>query len=281
MSYYALFSLFPAAIVLAAATGVVLDDPNARQDVVDFLFRELPLSDDAQGRGDIEGLVKGVAANTGKLGLIGGITLLISSSALISAARNAINAIFGGSVTRGYIRAKALDVALVLGFGLLFALSFATTLLTQYRPDVGGGALGVVEDVLTFTGLLLPVVLSALVFAGLYTILPVTDPRLRDVWPGVVLAVIGYELLKRGFSIYLDNFSDYSAVYGSLGAVVAFMVFTYAAALVFLLGAEMAALWPSVRAGALDRCADDAPGKPLIREMREFARSLVSRNPTD
>ena len=281
MSYYALFSVFPTAIVLAAAAGLVLDDAAARQDVVDYLFRELPLSDDAQGRGDIESLVRGVATNSGKLGLLGGLGLLITSSALISAARNSINAIFGGSVTRGLIRGKAIDVALVLGFGLLFALSFAATLLAQLTPTVDDGPLKVIEDVLALTGALLPLGLGVLVFAALYTILPVTYPRLRDVWPGVIFAAFGYELLKRGFSIYLENFANYSAVYGSLGAVIAFMFFTYVASLVFLTGAEIAALWPRVRAGEFDPGDDGEPGKPLGRELRDFARSLVSRNPTE
>lgn len=71
-------------------------------------------------------------------------------------------------------------------------------------------------------------------------------------------------------------------MYGSLGAVVAFMFFTYVALLVFLLGAEMAALWPSVRAGDHDPgMGDDESGKPFGQQVRDFLKSLVSRNPTD
>lgn len=283
MAYYALFSVFPTAIVLAAIAGFVLDDAAARQDVVDFLFKELPLSDDASGRGDIENLVKGVTNNSGTLGLIGGLALLISASALISAARNSINAIFGGDVTRGLVRGKGLDLALVLGIGALFVLSFAATLLTQIEPNFGDGVLGLFETVFTATGWVLPLALSAIVFGVLYTVLPVNHPRLRDVWPGVLFATLGYELLKRGFSIYLDGFANYSAVYGSLGAVIAFMFFTYVASLVFLLGAEMAALWPRVRAGEFDPGSgdDEGPSRSFGEQVRDVGRNLVSRNPTD
>lgn len=282
MSYYALFSVFPAAIVLASAAGFVLDDPAARQQVVDFLFKELPLSDDSQGRSDIASLVKGVATNSGTLGLVGGVALLISASALISAARNSLNVIFGGDVRRGLLRGKALDVALVLGFGLLLALSFAATLLTQLDPDLGG-SLGAIEAILTVSGWALPLALSAAVFAALYVVLPVEYPPLRDVWPGVLFAAVGFELLKRGFSIYIDNFANYSAVYGSLGAVIAFMFFTYVASLVFLIGAEVAALWPRVRAGDYDAGPrdGDASDKPFVERLRDFGRGLVSRNRTD
>jgi membrane protein len=283
MSYYALFSVFPAAIVLAAGAGFFLDDAKARGDAVDFLFNQLPLADTAQGRGDIDSLVRGVTHNAGTLGVIGLLALFVSSSALMGATRNAVDAIFGGRVTRGFLRGKGIDLLLVLGVGVLFILSFASTILSQLDVSRGDGVLWAIESVFTWSGWVLPTLLSALVFGVLYCVLPVEHKRVRDVWPGIVFATIAYELVKRGFSIYLDNFANYSAVYGSLGAVVAFMVFTYVASFVFLIGAEMAHLWPEVRAGAHDPSDgdDDGEGKSFGREVLDFAKSLVSRNPTD
>jgi membrane protein len=92
------------------------------------------------------------------------------------------------------------------------------------------------------------------------------------VWPGILLAAVGYELAKRGFALYLENFGNYSAVYGSLGAVITFLVFIYIAAMVFLMGAEFAALWPRVRRGEFD---DSGEGKPFGEEVRGFLRGLV------
>lgn len=283
MAYYALLSLFPAAIVLAAIAGLVLDDEAARQDVIDFLFDELPLSE-TDGRSDIESLVDGVVSNAGTLGLVGALALLIAASALAGAMRNSVAVIFEAPVSRGALRGKGVDLLLVLGLGLLFIASFAATLLGQFDPDLGDGFFNVVEDVLTATGSLLPLVLGAFVFAVLYTVLPVTHPRLRDVWPAILFASIGFELVKRGFSFYLDKFADYSAVYGSLGAVIAFMIFVYIAATVFLFGAEMAALGPEVMRGEHDPGAgdddDDGESKTFGEEVRGFLKGLVSRNPT-
>jgi len=280
MSYYALLSVFPAAIVAAAVAGFVLDDPAAREDAVEFLFKELPLSE-TDGRGDLETLIDGVIRNSGALGVIGVVALLITSSALISAARNSIAVIFEDDLTRGFLRGKGVDLILILIIGALFALSFAATVLTQFEPNFGGDVLGLVESALTATGSLLPIALSAAIFAILYRALPVHRPPLRDVWPGVVFATIGYEVVKRGFSLYLESFADYSAVYGSLGAVVAFMVFVYVASFAFLFGAEIAALWPEVRAGKHDPGGDDGEGKTFGEEVRGFLKGLVSRNPTE
>lgn len=278
MSYYALLSIFPAAIVLAAVAGFLLDDPGARQDVVDFLFRELPLSDDEQGRNDIESLVRGVTSNYGTLGVIGAVGLLFSASALFSSARLAIDAIFGGRVSRGYLRGKGLDLVFVVTLGVLFVLSFGATLLARVQPDAGEGVLAVVEGIVTFGYFLVPALLGALTFGIAYTRLPVHRQKLRDVWVGVVVATVGIELLKLGFSAFISTVTDYSSVYGSLGAVIAFMVFTYAAAIVFLIGAETAHLWPSIRDG--DHDPDGEPGPSFGEQVRDFGESLIRRNPT-
>jgi membrane protein len=283
MAYYALFSVFPTAIVLTAAAGFFLDDAKAREDTVNFLFDQLPLADTEQGRGDIDKLVHGVTTNAGTLGFFGILALFFSASALLGATRGAVDAIFGGRVTRGFLRGKGIDLLLVLGVGFLFILSFASTILSGFGIEPGDGFLGALESVFTWSGPVLPTALSAIVFGVLYCVLPVEHQRVRDVWPGILFATIAYELLKKGFTVYIDNFANYSAVYGSLGAVVAFMVFTYLASFVFLIGAEMAHLWPSVRRGDFDpgNGDDDGESKSFGREVLDFAKSLVSRNPTD
>lgn len=277
MSYYALFSVFPAAIVAAAAAGFFLDEPRARNDAVEYLLDELPLTAD-QGRADLEKTIDGVASNAGTLGLIGVVGLLITASALMSATRNSINTIFGDGLRRGALRGKGLDILLVVGLGVLFSLSFAATVVAQLDVSLDGGVGGLIESIINASGALLPIALAAVVFAALLMILPVHRRRLADVWPGVVFAALGYELLKRGFGIYLDHFANYSAVYGSLGAVIAFMFFVWLASLVFLIGAEMAAVWPLVRAGEFDADPDEQDERSAGEKVRDAVLGLFRRN---
>ena len=104
---------------------------------------------------------------------------------------------------------------------------------------------------------------SALVFLGsaallfatfvfLYRLVPAAPTHLGGVWPGALAAALGFEALQFGFSIYVSHFGHYNEVYGSLGAVVAFMLFVYLASMVFLFGAEVAAGDP--RLGAAGCC---------------------------
>lgn len=283
MSYYALLSLFPAAIVLAAIAGLVFSDPNAHREVVDYLLENLPLSADERTRADVESMVGGVTSSAGTIGVIGLVGLTITASGLISATRNAVDAVFGGSVTRGALRGKALDVLLVIGLGLLMLVSMAGSLILAAISEDADGVLGSIFGVFTgWTGVLVPIAITVVVVAIAYVVLPVERQRLRDVWPAVAFTAVAFELLKLGFEFYLGHFADYSQVYGSLGAVIAFMAFVYLASLVFLIGAEIASLWPRLRDGELD--SDDqgeGEGKSFGEEVRGFLRSLVARNPSD
>jgi membrane protein len=274
ISYYALLSIFPAAILMAAIFGAVIGDDQARTDVVDFLFDNLPLSE-GQGRGDLEKVVDGVTRNTGALGVIGLLGLLYSASALMGAVRNSLAIVWDTERRRPALRAKALDLLLVLGLGLLIALSFAATIARGFAVDLGedlGVAGRVMDAALGAFGFLIPFLLSLIAFSVVLLVVPFPRPRLRDVWPGALLAAVGFELAQRGFTLYIENFGNYSAVYGSLGAVIIFLVFIYIGALVFLLGAEFAALWPRVRRGEFD---DGGEGRPLGEEIRRFLRGLV------
>ncbi len=278
MSYYSLLSLVPTAIVLAAAFGLVLgDDAEARMEVVDAILDVLPLTED-QGRSDLEGMIDGVTKNAQTLGIAALIGLLFTASALMGSVRNAVNIAFGERSPRAPLPSKALDVLFVFGLGALLVLSLAITLTRGFAIELGQnlGVPGeVIDSILGAAGIVLPLIVAVAVYAVVYTVIPARKVRLRDVWPAVLFAAAAYEAVKRGFAIYLEHFANYNAVYGSLGAVVAFLVFVYLAAIVLLIGAEMAALWPRVRSGAFD--STGGPSTPLHRSIWRLLKGLVVR----
>jgi len=272
-SYYALLSVFPAAIVLVAVFGIAIGDTDARTEVVDALFEALPLTDD--GRSDLESVIGGVTRNAEALGIVGMAALLLTATALMGSIRNAVHIAASDEDRRPALRGKALDLLFVIGLGLLVGLSLGATIVRGFALDLGHD-LGLpgrwMQSALDATGELVPLALSAAAFTAIYLVLPRRRVPLRDAWPAIVFASIGYELAKRGFSLYLASFARYSDVYGSLGAVIAFMVFVYVAAIVFIVGAEMVALWPRVRGGDFD---STKPGEPLPAQVLGFLKGLV------
>ena len=277
MSYYSLLSLVPAAILLVAGFSLVLDNTQARTDVVDAILGIFPLNED-QGRSDLEGVIDGVTKNAQTLGIAALIGLIFTASALMGSVRNAVHLAFGERSPRAPLPSKALDILFVFGLGALVALSLAITLARGFAVNIGQnlGVPGEVIDwVLGAAGIVVPVVVSVAVYTVVYIVIPARKVRLRDVWPAVLFAAAVYELFKRGFAIYLEDFANYNAVYGSLGAVVAVLAFVYLAAIVLLIGAEMAALWPRVRAGAFD--STGGPSVALHRRVWRLLKGLVVR----
>lgn len=241
ISFHVLFSLFPLAILLVAVLGLVLRDESLRQQVVDFLLRRVPLS--PRGRSDLERLITGVTGGSSALGLLGLLGLAWSASGMMAALRAALNAAWGLEGGRSFVRGKLLDLGLMAALGLLFLLSLGLTVAVRVGREIAGslGSFGSGAALVVFAlGLLLPLCLSFLSFLFVYTIVPAARPRAREVWPAALLAAVGLELLTNGFAFYLAYFGSYNAVYGSLGAVVAFLFFVFLAANLLIFGAELA-----------------------------------------
>lgn len=60
------------------------------------------------------------------------------------------------------------------------------------------------------------------ILAALYYYTPSKRLRWRDVLPGAIFATIAWIIASMGFSFYVDNFNNYSRLYGSIGAVIVF-----------------------------------------------------------
>ncbi len=280
ISFYALFGLFPIAILCVAVLGLVANDNEVRSRVVFFLLDNLPLTEQ-EGRRQLEQLLFQVTRDVEGFGIVGILTLLFAASGVMGALRHGLNAAFRTREDRPPVQAKLWDVLMVFAFGGLVTLSFALTLADELRAalseradDAIRGAGGIVTKVLVDAGRIVPLLLAVVIFALLFRVVPARRQRLRDTWPGVLVAAVGYELAKYGFAVYLTHFADYGAVYASLGSVIAFLVFVFVAANVALLGAEFASEWRCVRAGQYD-----GPGEPFARQVRGFVRGLFLRAP--
>ena len=268
MSYYALFAVFPITILVVAGFGIVVGTDAARAEVVDLILDNLPVASDTGD--EIERALQDVTSSAGAFGLLGIAGLVFSASGLMGAIRNALNAAWDLDDRRPPLQGKLLDILLVLAVGIVVTLSLALSVLQDVLPTPEEllGPLGAAVP-----GLAVPIVLSFAVFAFLYRVVPATEVRLRDVWPGALVAALLYEAAKAGFSLYLSSFGNYSAVYGSIAAVIVALLFVFIASNLFLLGAEMAAEWPRVRAGLYEAEASDE--RSLGERLRDLARRLI------
>ena len=243
VGFFAMLSFVPLGLLLVAAFGLVFDDADVRARVVKTVFENIPLSTD-DDREQLEATVSDALRRAGRIGPFSVLLLIAAGSGVMGALRHTINEAWDIHERPPLLRRKALDLALILGATIVLALSLAVTATrraAELLDDEEGG--GLVASLLDFVGDVLPFVFLGGVILFLYCVLPVHRQRPKDVWPGVVVAVLLLALLREGLELYFEELADFGALYGSLGALMALLLFVYASAMVLLFGAEFASEW--------------------------------------
>lgn len=82
-------------------------------------------------------------------------------------------------------------------------------------------------------------VVLCLFFAFVYRSLSGKKIPFSKQLPGAVFSAIGWTVFSLGYAIYIENFSNYSYIYGSLAAIVLMMLWLYFCMIIFLFGAEI------------------------------------------
>ena len=284
ISYYVLFSIIPLAIFLTSVFGFVVRNSDIQDEVTDRLVEAIPL-EEGEGHDLVSDTIRGVSRVSGALTAVGLIGMAWSASVMFGAIRKALNIAWDTEVHRPPVQQKLIDMAMVLGLGLLLGASIAVTAALRTMRELSDEALGPLS---TGTGffwsalpLMLPGFLTFLVFLLIYRFVPNVSHSLRDVWPGALLAAALFELLKNGFVLYVAKFNNYDVVYGSLGAVMLFLLWTYLSANVLLLGAELASEYERAKMGRHPFTPAPTEGLPLSERLLRAARGLFVHDRED
>ena len=269
IGFFAMLSFVPLALLLVAAFGLVADDADVRARVVRTVFDNVPLSKQ-EDRLSLERTVEGALAGAGHLSAVSLVVLVVSASGIMGALRHAINQAWDIHERPPLLRRKAFDVTLLLGATLLLLLSLSVTATRRAAAAVDDEA-GAAAWLLGAFGDVLPFLFTGAVILFLYCVMPTHRERPRDVWPGVVVAVLLLALLREGLELYFEHLANLGALYGSLGALIALLAFVYAASIVLLFGAEFASEW--TRLPGRREVSQEVSG--LLRR----ARALPGRGP--
>ena len=176
---------------------------------------------------------------------------IVSISAIValwSAARGmlgierGLNRVFESPEKRGYILRRLICA----GYTVLFIIAcVASLLLLVLGSSIQRFLVKWLPVFSHFTGFLfglrplLTLWLLIFIFSGLYTYVPLRKYSLRSQMPGALFSTVGWMIFSALFSIYFNNFSNYSYMYGSLTAVVVLMLWLYICICILLIGAEI------------------------------------------
>jgi membrane protein len=247
IAFFAVLSAVPLVMLLVGGLGLAFDDSEVRERTVEVLFDNVPLAEDSD-RDGTEQAVRGALDNAGELGPISIVLLIVAATGVMGALRHSINQAWDIERRPPILKRKALDLALVLGatVTILFTLAISATERAERLLDDDEAAGWLLALVLDVVGDVLPFVFAVAVILFLYRVLPWPRPKVREIWPGAVVAAALIGVVREALDLYFEHLADFGALYGSLGALMALLLFVYAVANVLVFGAEFASEWSRV-----------------------------------
>jgi membrane protein len=273
VTFYSILALFPAIAALVALYGL-FSDPRTISSHLETLSAVLP-GGAMQVLGDEINRVA-AQANT-KLGLaflIGLGTAIWSANAGIKSLIDALNIVYKEPEKRNFLSLNAASLAFTVGI-IVFAL-VALIAMVVLPPLLEYFGIGSVAERITRVGRW-PALFIVVIFglSCLYRYGPSRPkPRWQWITLGSAFAALAWLAGSLLFSWYAANFGSYNKTYGSLGAVVGFMVWIWISNIVILLGAEINA--ETEHQTARDSTTDSQ--KPLgERRARTSCRTCETR----
>lgn len=249
VAFYAMFAVFPGLAASVAIWGLVAE-PAVMGDYLQVAERFLPTDAAQLVHDQVMGLLGTPRATLGWATLLSVMLALYSARAGVSAMITGLDVV-NRATPRGWVWGWAVDIMLTLALILAVLFGLATIVLVPVVLSFIN--LGIVEQwVLT----VLPWVAMFLLVLSCLSMLYHFGPNLPNatgrpwVSVGVVVAAVTWSAVSFAFSAYLANFDSYNRIYGSIGAVVALLMWLYLGVWAVLLGGAVNAELTTPRAQA-------------------------------
>ena len=241
VAYWAFFSLFPLLLFLVAIGSFVLASEQVYGQVVNFAGQIFPGSQDL-----IQQNIQQVLTLRGPVGLIGLVGLLWSASEAFDALSRHINRAWSTARPRAAWQYRLLGLGMIGALAGLLVLSLLSTavanLLTGLQIPLGG-SVSIYETALwKILSSLVPAIFTFLMFLNLYRWAPHTKVKWSQAMWGALVATLAWQLAASAFAWFLrSGLAQYQLIYGSLGTVVALMLWIYLCSWITLFGAHLSA----------------------------------------
>ena len=236
VAFYGMFSIFPAFAASIAMFGIVAD-PVVIAEQLDLLRDVIPADVFTLFEAQIDRLLGAGATTLGWASFVSLAIALWSARAGVGAMLRGLNAIYSGQTRSGVrhaVTAFVMTVAMI-GVALIALIVVVAAPIAIAFVPLANEWSGLIELIRWAVALF--VLLAAL--GILYRYGPHASPRSRWVTVGAFVAVCLWYLVSIAFSAYIANFGNYNQVYGSLGAVVALLMWFYLSAYLVLLGGAL------------------------------------------
>ena len=243
MSYFGLMALFPSLLLLLAISNKLAAGSQMLAHAMDVY----------------PGSAKFLRETIGQLSELGYgaiitcvVVMFWAGSWVFAVIERALNRIWAAT-SRPFLHGRALTIGMVGLVGLLLASSVGVTSFMLQLRDIANRlsprqleryplliSVGSAFWQILFAAL--SYLVTVALFVLVYRFMPRAHVTLKDTLPGAFLAGLLWEIAKYIFAVSLSYF-HYDQIYGSVGAVVAVLTWSYVSSLILLFGAQLTAVF--------------------------------------
>lgn len=235
-SYYLIMAFFPFVISLASLVGYIGPESNH---IIEGLKNVLPTSIFELTKSTIKEVLGSQSTGLFSISIV--VSLWMSSAGFKGVIKG-INKAYNIKENRSYIKRTTIAFisTIVLALTIFMALVILVfgKVLSDYIISIVyyNRLISIVWLILRYA---IMIILLLFVFSAIYRFTPAKRLKWKEVFPGAVVATVGWMILSVGFSFYINNFNNYSKFYGSLAAVFILMLWIFLISIILILGVEV------------------------------------------
>lgn len=237
LTYYAIFSISPLLFLFTILLGLILRNPARQQAMMDAALSLLP-----SGADIITQLLHSVMAARTLSGIVAFITLVWSATGFLRGLLSAIDLIHSRASTHTSFVMSGIGAIIILlsipALILMTLLSGLSAYILQWLPASTPDFLVSIVRIIASNASTF--IVAALAFYLMMRFIPRQRPPRLTTLISAAITSLAWVALGYGFSWYLNSGrANYNVIYGSLGAVIALLFYTYLTNAIILLGAQL------------------------------------------
>ena len=268
LSYYSVFSMAPLLLVVISIAGLVFGEDAVRGEV----FGQLHALLGAEAALAVQAILASVSDKRaqGVLSTVIGIAvLLIGATTVFGELQDALDRIWRAPVRNRsgglwtLVRARLLSFGMVLGIAFLLMVSLVLGAAVSALDKWWSGAFAGWEVLAQVLNVVIGFVLTTVVFAMIYKIMPRVRVQWRDVWVGAVVTALLFTLGRLLIGTYIGK-SGIASAFGAAGSLIVVFVWVYYSAQIFLIGAEFTWVYARTFGSMRYLAEDEVPKTPAL-----------------
>ena len=241
IAFYSILSIFPALLILISFSGIVINRFSIHTDILSFVEERIPII-----YSFVDNNLSNIVANRTSIGIIGLVILFFTATYVFDSIQYALNKIFRTDTHRKYWKQKLYGFLIIFLIFVIIVTTFSLSTGLFYLSNNIINLLDIEASISTIflkaLSIAIGLLFNFLIFTLIYYFGTNKHISFRQIYRGALTIAIGWEGVKYLFIFYIDRVANYQLAYGSIGSVIAFLLWVYISSLIMLLGAEINSL---------------------------------------